>query len=237
MSEKEAYPKFSEEWFKAFREADTPEHRQEILRNGFDREAYEMSLNVEVPPITASRMWHHFKTITHHKILVMVHCFKVGLYKQGLTHDLSKYAPTELLVGARFYQGTRSPNTAERTAKGYSASWLHHKGRNKHHFEYWIDMKANGDATLEGKKMPVRYVVEMLCDRLAASKVYSGSRYTDQSALDYFRLEQSVEGTLLLHPETAALLEYMLTLVAEKGEKVAFAHIKRAIVKPSRRHY
>ena len=183
------------------------------------------------------KFFKHLATITRHRHKVMRLCFKLGLYKQGLLHDLSKYTPSEFVPGVKYFQGNRSPQAREREVFGYSAAWLHHKGRNKHHFEYWIDMKANGDATPEGKKMPVRYVVEMLCDRLAASKVYSGSRYTDQSALDYFRLEQSVEGTLLLHPETAALLEYMLTLVAEKGEKVAFAHIKRAIVKPSRRHY
>lgn len=234
---KEAYPKFSDEWFKAFNDEDSPEHRESILRNGFDIEAYEMSLQKELPPITLLNMWNHFKTITYHKLLVMIHCFKVGLYKQGLTHDLSKYAPTEFLIGARFFLGNRSPNTAERTLKGYSSSWLHHKGRNKHHFEYWIDMKANGDANLEGKKMPVCYVVEMLCDRLAASKVYSGANYTDHSALDYFRLERSIEGTILIHPETDGLLEYMLTLVAEKGEREAFRRIKREIVKPSRRHY
>ena len=81
----------------------------------------------------------HFITITHHKILVMQGCFKVGLYWQGLMHDLSKYEPSEFWVGAKYYQGTRSPNNAEREEKGYSGAWLHHKGRNKHHYEYWID--------------------------------------------------------------------------------------------------
>ena len=85
------------------------------------------------------KAWAHFKTITYHKYLVMQGCFKVGLYKQGLLHDLSKYSPTEFLVGARYYQGDRSPNNAEREEIGYSSSWLHHKGRNKHHYEYWID--------------------------------------------------------------------------------------------------
>ena len=72
--------------------------------------------------------WLHFKTITRHKILVMKYCFQLGLYKQGLLHDLSKYSPAEFLVGARYYQGTRSPNNAEREAIGVSTSWLHHKG-------------------------------------------------------------------------------------------------------------
>ena len=81
----------------------------------------------------------HFKTITHHKILVAKGCFRVGLYRQGLLHDMSKYSPSEFLVGCKYYQGFRSPNDAERRAKGYSSSWLHHKGRNKHHFDYWLD--------------------------------------------------------------------------------------------------
>lgn len=174
----------------------------------------------------------HFRTITHHKILVAKHCFRVGLYRQGLTHDLSKYSWTEFRVGVAYYQGFRSPNTAERAELGYSTSWMHHKGRNRHHYEYWIDMKGNGIATFEGKPMPTRYVVEMFCDRVAASKVYQGSAYHDSSSLEYLRLEQSAEGELLIHPDTLALLERMLTWLAEEGEDAAFARIKREIVKP-----
>ena len=85
------------------------------------------------------KIWKHFKTITYHKYLVMQGCFKVGLYWQGIFHDMSKYSPSEFWVGAKYYQGNRSPNNAEREAIGYSSSWLHHKGRNKHHYEYWID--------------------------------------------------------------------------------------------------
>ena len=87
--------------------------------------------------------WLHFKTITRHKLLVMKYCFRIGLYKQGLLHDLSKYSPTEFLVGCKYYQGTRSPNNAEREDIGVSTSWLHHKGRNKHHFEHWVDYSVN----------------------------------------------------------------------------------------------
>lgn len=178
-----------------------------------------------------SQGWHHFCTITHHKFLVMYHCFRVGLYWQGLVHDLSKYSPTEFLVGARYYQGDRSPNAAERADIGYSTAWMHHKGRNKHHYEYWIDMRANRDATFEGKPIPTRYVVEMFCDRVAASKVYQGPKYKDDSSLIYLKLEQSSEGELLFHKESMDLLETMLTWLAEDGEKVAFARIKNEIVK------
>ena len=81
----------------------------------------------------------HFKTITKHKILVAKGCFKVGLYCQGIMHDMSKYSPTEFIPGAKYYQGNQSPNNIERRKYGISRAWLHHKGRNRHHFEYWID--------------------------------------------------------------------------------------------------
>ncbi|MFR7747323.1 MAG: DUF5662 family protein [Eggerthellaceae bacterium] len=178
-----------------------------------------------------SNVWHHFCTITHHKAVVLGHCWQVGLYWQGLVHDLSKYSWTEFRVGMRYYQGDKSPNTAERADLGYSTAWMHHKGRNKHHYEYWIDMKSNRNATFEGKPIPTRYVVEMLCDRMAASKVYQGSAYTDSSPLEYFMLEQSAQGELLFHPESKALLLQMLTWVQEEGEKVAFRRIRQEIVK------
>ena len=84
-------------------------------------------------------VWGHFKTITSHKLLVMKYCFQVGLYRQGLLHDLSKYTPTEFWRGAVYYQGNRSPNDEERRENGCSVAWMHHKGRNKHHYEYWTD--------------------------------------------------------------------------------------------------
>ena len=97
----------------------------------------------------------------------MKECFEVGLYKQGLLHDMSKYSPTEFLVGCKYYQGNRSPNNAEREATGYSQAWLHHKGRNKHHYEYWIDYSVTPGEGMVGLKMPLRYVVEMFMDRIA----------------------------------------------------------------------
>ena len=107
-------------------------------------------------------------------MLVLAGCFRVGLYWQGLTHDLSKYSPTEFLIGARYYQGDRSPNAAERQDKGYSEAWMHHKGRNRHHYEYWTDMNMQ-TRCYESVQMPRRYLVEQIMDRRAACIVYQGA--------------------------------------------------------------
>ena len=170
------------------------------------------------------RIIRHFITITRHRLLVCRYCFKAGLIWQGLTHDLSKYSPSEFFAGARFYQGNMSPQVKERLVLGYSAAWLHHKGRNKHHFEYWRDVdKTGANAPV---KMPAKYFGEMICDRVAASRIYLGKNYTNRSALEYFERRTDVG---YMHPETAEKLRYFLTLIAEKGERAAFAELKRYI--------
>jgi len=164
--------------------------------------------------------------------MVMEYCFEVGLYWQGLLHDLSKYSPQEFLVGCRYYQGVRSPNNAEREDKGYSSAWLHHKGRNKHHYEYWIDYNIKGGSILAGMRMPDRYVVEMFMDRIAASRNYQGSKYTDQSPLEYYKKGRAAE---LMHPAARALLERLLRMLAEKGQDVTFCYIRRVVLPNARR--
>ena len=178
--------------------------------------------------ITFKKIIGHFKTITHHRHLVMKHCFELGMYRQGLLHDLSKYGPTEFLVGCRYYQGNRSPNNAEREATGVSTAWLHHKGRNKHHLEYWIDYNVGEGSPMIGMKMPVKYVVEMFVDRIAASKNYQKENYKDSYPLEYF---YKGRGHLLIHPESADLLEFMLKMLSEKGEKETFLYIRKNILK------
>lgn len=176
------------------------------------------------------KAWKHFCTITHHKILVMKHCFRVGLYRQGLLHDLSKYGYTEFRVGARYYQGTRSPNNAERETIGYSSAWLHHKGRNKHHYEYWIDYSLNDKEGLIGMKMPKKYVVEMVMDRIAASKIYMKEAYTDRSPLEYYESGAAYLGKII-HEDTRALLEQLLHMLADEGEEKTFAYIREYVLK------
>lgn len=173
------------------------------------------------------KLWQHFKTITFHRYLVMKGCFAMGLFWQGLTHDLSKYSPTEFCCGVRYFQGTRSPNAAEREQKGYSEAWMHHKGRNRHHYEYWTDM-SRATGRYESIPMPRRYLAEMVADRVAACKVYEKERYTTASPLAY--LNRSREKNLI-HPQTLQELSYLLTMLQKTGEKETFGYIRKHILK------
>lgn len=173
--------------------------------------------------INPVNVYKHLKTVLKHKKLVFENCCRAGLYWQGIVHDLSKFSPEEFLVSCRLYQGTRSPNEAEREEKGYSSAWMHHKGRNKHHFEYWTDYDPVSKK-MSPVLMPVKYVCEMFCDRVAASKVYMGENYTDRSPLDYFYRGSARR---IIHPDTSDLLEGLLIMLSEKGEDYTFAYIRR----------
>lgn len=172
----------------------------------------------------------HLHTVNHHRLLVCRYCFRLGLYRQGLTHDLSKYAPCEFFVGVKYFQGNRSPNDAERREKGFSTAWLHHKGRNRHHLEYWTDYGEKPDGTfgVVGVEMPVKYVAEMFCDRLAASHVYRDTEFQNEDPWKFF---QRSKAHSILHNSTAALLESMLVKLKDEGEDAAFAYIRHDILK------
>ena len=170
-------------------------------------------------------LFDHLHTVNTHRRLVRHYCWKLGLVWQGLTHDLSKYSPTEFWRSVKYYQGYRSPNDAERIANGVSLSWLHHKGRNLHHFEYWIDycLREDGSVYIGGCKMPKKYVAEMFCDRIAACRVYQKEKYTDASPWEYY---DRSKGHYMLHPETRALLEKLLKMVRDLGQERTFAYMK-----------
>ncbi len=174
------------------------------------------------------KAWKHFCTITKHRWQVRKHCAKVGLYWRGLVHDLSKYSPTEFFAGVRYYQGTRSPNARERELLGYSQAWMHHKGRNRHHFEYWTDINLQSKK-YEPVEMPKKFFVEMVMDRIAACKVYHGKDYKDGDALEYLQISLEAKEASSMHPKTKEDLIYILTMLRDKGEKETFRYIKKLL--------
>ena len=172
----------------------------------------------------------HLHTINQHKIKVTQLCFRCHLYKQGILHDLSKYSYIELKTGFHYYQGFRSPIDAEKEEKGYSLGWLHHKGRNKHHWEYWYDMK---DGIWQPLEMPFNYFVEMVCDRVAACKIYQKEKYTPQSALNYYLTRNDAK---YMHPKTSKDLERVLKDISLRGEAAVFHDLKLQVKQWKKTH-
>ena len=168
------------------------------------------------------RLFGHFKTITKHRILVRHLCFKVGLYKQGMLHDLSKYSPVEFWSGVKYFEGFRSPIAKERELNGFSYAWFHHTHRNKHHFEFWIE-KNRENKTYYSMEMPFNYLLESVMDRIAACKVYRKDAYDDASAYDF--LEHGSD-QYYMSPIDKDRLYILLAYLKDNGEEKALAYYK-----------
>ena len=156
--------------------------------------------------------WNHFKTICKHKAVVFKECRACGITWQGLTHDMSKYSREEFLASAKYFQGDRSPIEAEKEAVSYSKAWLHHKGCNKHHWEWWTDFADDGSVI--ANKIPSKYVIEMVCDWIGAGMVYSGEKWTQSEPLNYYN---KVRNGRHFHPETEELLVRLLEIIRDDG--------------------
>ncbi len=152
----------------------------------------------------------HFKLITHHKWVVFKLCCKIGEPWRGLVHDLSKYSITEFKASVNYYTGTCSPITGEKKANGYSEAWLHHKGRNKHHTEYWVDHLAPEPTPV----IPYKYAAEMICDKLAAGIVYQGKNWTKEYQLLYWEKERD---KMEMNPKIRNFVTAVMTEVSENG--------------------
>lgn len=165
----------------------------------------------------------HTRMILCHKYIVCRYCWKVGLYWQGIVHDISKFSFTESSVGVKYYTGKCSPNSIQKSREGYSSAWLYHKNRNKHHNEYWLDysekMFVEKNEKITPIEMPNKYLVEMFCDRIAACKIYKGHSYSNSDPLEYFVSQKS---RLLMHSNTMQKLEELLMCLALQDEKNAF---------------
>lgn len=164
-----------------------------------------------------SKFFKHLNKILTHKRWVAHYCFMCGLYWQGIMHDMSKFSPTEFWESVKYYQGTRSPIDACKEDKGYSMAWFHHRGRNKHHWEFWMDDFEKGSIP---KKMPFKYALEMICDYLGAGRAYAGKGFTMESEYNWWLKKKT---TAKMHADTftfaCEIMDHMKEIGIEKTLK------------------
>ena len=158
------------------------------------------------------KLLRHLHNVNIHRFYVFILCCKVGIPFQGLIHDLSKYSLSELFPSVKYFtDGTKSPLTTDKNINGYSLAWLHHKGHNKHHFEYWYDYNAK----IKTPVIPFKYMKEMICDRIAASKVYYKKNYNDSCSIEYFNSHKS---EIKMDKRLISYLEDVFTRLSKEGE-------------------
>lgn len=165
----------------------------------------------------------HTKTVIDHKKEVYKCMKDCGHPIQGLLHDMSKFSPIEFFESVKYFTGTRSPIENAKEVKGYSDAWLHHKGKNKHHSQYWID---NSWGKTTPQEIPWKYLLELICDGIGAGKVYSknrGETWSQETPLKYW---YDRDQTSYYHPNTRKKLEWYYSQIATYGWEYVADRIK-----------
>ena len=159
-----------------------------------------------------SKTMRHLQTVVKHRHYVNYFCRKAGIPWQGLTHDLSKFNPIEFCEGVKYYSGIMSPIDKCKQKQGYSDAWFHHRGRNKHHWEYWVDSLSKDGIPVE---MPYRYAVEMLCDWAGAGLAYTKFTNMKDAARNEIGWWNQKKDHMKLAPNTRKFVETVFSLLKE----------------------
>ena len=158
------------------------------------------------------KLFKHTKLVLKHKWVVFKLCCRIGIPWRGFMHDWSKFSPIEFWEGVKYFDGHKSPISVCKVDKGYSEAWLHHKGRNKHHPEYWVDTSLPDKSVI----MPYKYAAEMICDKIAAGIVYSGESWKPSTQIEYYMKERSL---YIIHPQIDIFMMAVFTEVSQNGLK------------------
>lgn len=145
--------------------------------------------------ITFQKIWIHLSTICKHKYWVLKYCHKCGITWRGIVHDLSKFSITEFWTNVKYAIPGKSPIDVQKELFGFSMAWQHHKAHNLHHYEFWMDKFDDGCYVT---RMPYKYVVEMLCDNLAAGRAYSGKNYSYKAEWEWWLKQRTIRN---MHPD------------------------------------
>lgn len=132
--------------------------------------------------------------VLKHKWYVFLECVKTGQFAHACIHDLSKFLPSEFFPYADWFYG---PESGDRCKRRFEVAWLHHKNRNKHHWNYWVDVYGIA------LPMPKKYMQQMIADWRAMGRVFG------DTAEEYYAKSRT---GLTLHAETKAYLDKALLL-------------------------
>lgn len=158
----------------------------------------------------------YLRYVLRHKLYVFQECLKYGLVWQGITHDWSKFLPSEWIPYTQYFYGEHrwetvndingiffSLGASEKDTKAYwkerfNEAWNHHQKRQPHHWQYWVLLNDSG--SVEVLPMPDEYRKEMLADWRGAGRAING---VDETATWYAANKDKMQ----LHPDTRRWVE------------------------------
>lgn len=163
----------------------------------------------------------HLHTINKHKYHVFKVCYDLGIPWRGLVHDLSKYSFKEFVPYAKYFQPGSSPAGIAKKREGFFLAWNHHKGHNRHHPEWWMDIIKGEICTICPEWDDV---LEMFADWIGAGIAYNPEHFDEKEPLRYFLNRKDL---WLLHPTLIDCATYFLTNISEHGYRYAIDNIDK----------
>ena len=168
----------------------------------------------------------YFKSICKHKSWVLYYCKICGIKWRGIKHDLSKFSHIEFSESVKYFTGVNSSIENCRKEKGYSLAWQHHKGRNDHHYQYWLD---NNDGQINPIRMPYECAVEMICDYLGTGQVISIDKKKDFKYTDELKwFINKMDNANIMHKDTQKFV-YLVLRNLQNIDRIPLAKDKKTL--------
>lgn len=149
-----------------------------------------------------NKYWQYFKYVIEHKKNVGIECLKSGLIIHAITHDLSKFLPSEFIPYAKFFYETDRTKTykqSDENNENFQKGWNRHQKRNKHHWNYWVSVTRNDE--IIPVPMPKKYIKQMVCDWRGMSRKFG------DNPKNYY---QNNKHKMILHKDTISEVERIL---------------------------
>jgi len=148
--------------------------------------------------------WKYFLYVVQHKWNVFLECCKMMQPLHGLTHDLSKFLPSEFIPYSKFFFETNRMEgykQSDESNSNFQKGWCLHQKRNKHHWNYWVSVTRKNE--IVPIPMPKKYVKQMIADWNGMSRKFGGE------TKDYYIKNKE---SMILHPDTIEIIEYILKI-------------------------
>ena len=144
----------------------------------------------------------YLKYLLEHKKNVFIECVKSGHFIHAITHDLSKFLPSEFVSYAKFFYSknrTKTYKTSDEIDENFLKGWCFHQKRNKHHWNYWVCLTRKDE--IEPVPMPRKYIKQMILDWKAMGRKFGDTPkgYYEKNKKDF-----------IMHKDTIRILEDLI---------------------------
>jgi hypothetical protein len=140
--------------------------------------------------------WKYLCYIVEHKWNVGIECIKAGMPIHAITHDFSKFLPSEFIPYAKFFYNknrTKEYKQSDESDENFQKGWCFHQKRNKHHWNYWVSITRKDE--IIPIPMPRKYIRQMVADWAGIIRKFGGhpTKYYEENRHKFILHHETIE--------------------------------------------